>query len=348
MRHLKRIIGGLLCSTLIATPVLAEGNLNVLVWEGYADQSFVSKFEETSGCKVSATYVGSNDDFLPKLQAGGSSVYDLLSVSADASPILIAAGLVEEIDTTKISNWEQIYESFRADPSVNVDGVIYGVPLQWAANPFIYRTDKITTPPTSIKELWNPEYAGKVGMWDDKSSLFNTARMMGIADPFDMSDEELAAVKDKLLEQKPLIRKYWSTAGELTNLMASGEIYISYTWGGLMLGELEKLGIPVAEFTPVEGADGWIDNWMLVKGTPNTECAYKYIEYMNSAEGQCAVSAVTGYWPTNPESAACMTEEEIAARHVGDTGILETLAMWQTPARPVEYADTWNAVKAAP
>jgi putative spermidine/putrescine transport system substrate-binding protein/spermidine/putrescine transport system substrate-binding protein len=347
MKNFNKLLVVLLSTSMIAGPAMAEGSLNLLVWEGYADQSFVAPFEAASGCKVSATYVGSNDDFLPKLQAGGGSVYDLLSVSADATPILIAAGLVDEIDTAQLPNYADVYERFRTDPSVSVDGVTYGVPLQWSANPFIYRTDKITTPPTSIAELWKPEYAGKVGMWDDKSSLFNTARMLGIANPFDMSDEELAQVRDKLIEQKPLIRKYWSTAGELTNLMASGEVYISYTWGGLILGELEKLGIPVAEFTPTEGADGWIDNWMLVAGTPNAECAYKYMDYMVSAEGQCAVANVTGYWPTNPKSATCLTPEQVTAMHVGDTEILKSLAMWQTPARPVEYADTWNAVKAA-
>lgn len=348
MTTLTRLTCGLLSGALFVGPALAQGSLNLLVWEGYADPSFVREFEAASDCRVSATYVGSNDDFLPKLQAGGGSVYDLMSVSADASPILIAAGLVDPVDTTRITNWDAVYDSFRADASINAEGQVWGVPLQWSANPFIYRTDMIATAPTSITELWKPEYAGKVGMWDDKSSLYNTARMLGIADPFDMSDEELATVEAKLLEQKPLVRKYWSTSGELTNLMASGEIYISYTWGGLMLGELEKLGIPVAEFSPEEGVDGWIDNWMLVKGTPNTDCAYAYMDYTIAAAGQCAVSQVTGYWPTNPEAASCMSPEDIEMKHVGDTSIIETLAMWQTPARPVEYADTWNAVKAAP
>ncbi|MFW2543854.1 extracellular solute-binding protein [Primorskyibacter sp. 2E107] len=127
---------------------------------------------------------------------------------------------------------------------------------------------------------------------------------------------------------------YWQP----TNLMALGAIYISYTWDGPMLGALEKPGIPVAEFIPVEGADGWIDKWMLVKDTPNTYCAYKDMEYMNSPEGQCAVSGVTGYWPTNPGAASCITEEETAEKHVGDPEILESPAMWLTPARPVEYA----------
>ena len=76
-------------------------------------------------------------------------------------------------------------------------------------------------------------------MWDDKSSLYNAARMMGIQDTFNMTDEQLEQVKAKLIEQKPLVRKYWSTAGEIVNLFASGEMWISYTWGGYMAGELQ-------------------------------------------------------------------------------------------------------------
>ena len=61
-------------TTSVAALVLAGGaasaqELNVLTWEGYADDSFIKPFEEASGCKVNATYVGSNDDFAPKLAA---------------------------------------------------------------------------------------------------------------------------------------------------------------------------------------------------------------------------------------------------------------------------------------
>lgn len=333
----------------LASNVSAQaGNLNLLVWEGYADKSYVNDFEKASGCTVTATYIGSNDDFLPKLMAGGSSVYDLMSASTDVVPVLIAADVVDPVDTKRVANYAEVYKIMRENPSLSSDGNTYAIPFQWGANPFIYRTDKITTPPTSIGDVWKAEYKGKVGMWDDKSSLYNTARLLGIKEPFKMTDAELEKVKAKLIEQKPLVRKYWSTAGELTNLIASGEIYISYTWGGLILNELKKLNIPVAEFTPKEGQDGWIDNWMLVKGSPNKDCAYKYMEYMNTAKGQCGVSAVTGYFPVNPAARSCMSAEVAQAMHVGDTNFLFTLHIWQTPERIVEYSNAWNSVKAAP
>ena len=66
-----KMTAALVALGLAAGPALAEGQVNILTWEGYADPSFIKQFETESGCKVSATYVGSNDDFASKLAAGG-------------------------------------------------------------------------------------------------------------------------------------------------------------------------------------------------------------------------------------------------------------------------------------
>jgi len=340
-----------LCSLVIVIAAgstsAAAGELSFLGWEGYADQSFVADFEKESGCKVSATYVGSNDDFAPKLAAGGG-VYDIASVSADTTGVLVAAGLVEPIDVSKVKRFKEIYPLFRNAKGINVDGKVWGVPLTWGSIPLMYRTDKISDVPDSYAALWNPKYKGRIALWDDKSAIYNTARLLGYDNVYDLSDKQLDAVKKKLIAEKPLLRKYWTTAGELVNLYASGEVWISNTWGGFQVAELQKQGIPVKEFLPKEKADGWVDNWQIVKGTPNADCAYKYINFMLSPRGQCGVSGVTGYSAANPVAAKeCMSPEEYKAKHQDDIGYVNSLVMWEMPARLDVYTNTWNAVKAA-
>lgn len=91
---------------------IAGGQVNLLTWEGYADKSFIKPFEQQTGCKVTATYVGSNDDFAPKMAAGGG-VYDLISPSIDTVKIMIEGGFVEPVDLGKIPEWKNLYGKFR-------------------------------------------------------------------------------------------------------------------------------------------------------------------------------------------------------------------------------------------
>lgn len=328
-------------------PAFAGGELNILTWEGYADASFIAPFEAASGCKVAATYVGSNDDFAPKLAAGGG-VFDLVSPAIDSTAPLIAAGFVQPIDTARVPRFGEIYQKFRSAEGINSDGQVFGMPFSWGAISFMYRPDKFATPPTSIAALWDPALAGHISLWDDKSAIYVAARLNGDMDIYHLTDAQIAAAQAKLLEQKPLVRKYWSTAGELVDLYKSGEVWISNTWAGYQSGLLKAEGINVVEFIPTENAEGWVDNWMIVAGTPNEECAYKFLNMAISEQGQCGMSDVTGYSASNPVAAkTCMTAEKYAAMHQDDPAYLDSLLLWQNLGpRLGDYANAWNAVKA--
>ena len=189
---------------------------------------------------------------------------------------------------------------------------------------------------------------GKISLWDDKSAIYVAARLNGDMNIYSLDDAQFEAAKQKLIEQKPLVRKYWGTAGELINLYANGEVWISNTWGGYQSAELVKQGIPVKEFIPIENAEGWMDSWQIVKGSKNKDCAYKWINFSISPAGQCGVSGVTGYGSSNPGALReCVDAETFAALHMDDVDYINRLMLWEEPARLEKYINTWNAVKAA-
>ena len=51
-----------------------EGKLNMVMWEGYADPSYVKQFEQQSGCKVNAVPAGSSDEMFTKFRSGGGGL----------------------------------------------------------------------------------------------------------------------------------------------------------------------------------------------------------------------------------------------------------------------------------
>jgi spermidine/putrescine-binding protein len=83
----KTIRVALLCSVAALAALSgckkAPPTLSLLVWEGYADPSFIQGFEAKCQCKVTAAYMGSSDELVAKLRGGASSNYDVISPSSD-------------------------------------------------------------------------------------------------------------------------------------------------------------------------------------------------------------------------------------------------------------------------
>ncbi len=108
--------------------------------------------------------------------------------------------MADPIDTSRIENWEQIYEKFRTTEGINSDGKVYGVPFSWGAISFMYRKDRFDTPPTSIAALWDPALKGRIALWDDKSAIYVAARLNGDTDIYNLTDEQIAAAQETLPE----------------------------------------------------------------------------------------------------------------------------------------------------
>jgi spermidine/putrescine-binding protein len=326
--------------------------LNLLVWEGYADPSFVQGFEEKYHCRVSASYMGSSDELVAKLRGGSAGNYDVISPSSDVATSIAVAGLALPLDLSKIPSYSQLSPQLTSLPLVRRKGQVYGVPFMWGPDPLIYDTTVFPKPPESWTVFWDPKYRGKISVWDDLSTVYMAAQVLGYDKPdpsqlYNLTDEQLDAVKKKLLELKPNIRKMWSTGGELTNLFQNHEVVAAMGWP-LMTNQLRKINFPVAETIPKENTTGWIDHLMITAGSENKELAHKFLEYMVEAQTQKKVTAVTGYTPANPQAAQLMTPDEISGLHLDDVdNYQKRLYFWQNVPRRAKYNEVWNEVKAA-
>jgi spermidine/putrescine-binding protein len=326
--------------------------LNLLVWEGYADPSFVRAFEEQCHCKVTASYMGSSDELVAKLRGGSAGNYDVISPSSDVATSIASAGLATALDLSKLPTYSQLSQQLTSLPLVRIKGQTFGVPFMWGPDPLIYDTTVFSTPPDSWSFFWDPKYRGKISVWDDLSTVYMAAQVLGFDKPdptqlYNLTDEQLEAVKKKLLELKPNVRKMWSTGGELTNLFQNHEIVAAMGWP-LMTNQLRKIGFPVGETIPKENTTGWIDHLMITAGSENKDLAYQFLEYMIQAQTQKKVADVTGYTPANPQAAQFMTAEQVKSLHLDDVDHYQKrLYFWQNVPRRAKYNEIWNEVKAA-
>lgn len=329
-----------------------EETLSLLVWEGYADPAFVRAFEEAHHCKVVASYMGSSDELVAKLRGGSASNYDVISPSSDVAGMIASTGLAAPLDLAKLPAYSQLSAKLRALPLVKANGRTYGVPFMWGPNPLLYDTTAFPQPPGSWAVFWDPQHKGKVSVWDDLSTVYMAAQILGYDKPdpaqlYNLNDAQLAEVKKKLLALKPNVRKMWTSGGELTNLFQNHEVAAAMGWP-LMTNQLRKLNFPIGETIPKENTTGWIDHLMITAASERKELAHAFLAYMIEARTQKKVTDVTGYVPANPAAAQFMTAGEKKSLHLDDPdAYMQRIYFWQDVPRRAQYNELWNEVKAA-
>jgi putative spermidine/putrescine transport system substrate-binding protein/spermidine/putrescine transport system substrate-binding protein len=330
----------------------SEPTLSLLVWEGYADPSFVHDFEVSHHCKVVASYMGSSDELVAKLRGGSAANYDVISPSSDVAASIVKANLAAPLDLSRLPSYLQLPAKLRDSSLVKANNQVYGVPFMWGPNPLLYDTTAFTQPPDSWSVLWDPKYRGKVSLWDELSSIYMAAQILGYDKPdpaqlYNLSDDQLEGVKKKLLELKPNIRKYWTTGGELTNLFQNHEIVLAMGWP-LNTVQLRKLNFPIGETIPKENTTGWIDHLMITTASRNKDLAAEFLAYMIEAKTQKLVSDVTHYTPANPGAAEYLSVGEKKSLHLDDPdAYMLHIYFWQDVPRRAKYNEIWNEVKAA-
>lgn len=332
-----------------AGPALADGEINLLTWEGYADASFVEPFTEATGCRVTAKYIGTGDEIMTALLAGRGDAYDLVSPSSDLVERLIDAGKVEAIDMSRVPNSSGFFDAFKQPGYLMRDGEIYGVPYTFGIIRIVVDADKVDAPPESLSLLWSDDMRGQIAIWDDIEAIYMAGRYLGFDDVYDMSDEELAQARDALIEMKPNVRKYWASAGELTTLYQQDELAASNAWESTII-ELADSDTNLIEITPKEGNGGWTDSWLIVDGAGDNDCVYEWLNWTASAEAQAAGFLVTGFGYSNTGIGAHLDADQqamLSRLGMDDPTSLSAVDWWQPVRDRGAYLEAWNQVKAA-
>jgi putative spermidine/putrescine transport system substrate-binding protein/spermidine/putrescine transport system substrate-binding protein len=296
--------------------------------------------------------MGSSDELVAKLRGGSASNYDVISPSSDVATMIATAGLAAPLELSKIPSYSQLMPALTTLPLIKSAGKTYGVPFQWGPNPLLYDTTAFKAAPDSWSVLWNPGLRGKVSVWDDLSTVYMAAQVLGYDKPdpnalYNLTDDQLEKVKEKLIALKPNIRKMWSTGGELTNLFESHEVQIAMGWP-LMTNQLRARHFPIAETIPKENTTGWIDHLMITSASEHKDLAYQLLEYLIEPQIQKQVVAITGYLPANPEVGQYLTADQKRDLHLDDLDAYQKrIYFWQNVPRRDKYNQIWNEVKAA-
>lgn len=315
-----------------AAPAAAQ-EVRLFSFEGYAEPEWVEPFEAATGCEVSATYTGSVDEMFARMVGSDGADFDLISIDTSLFGRYSGRGLLQPYDMSKIPNAANLLPAFQDVEEVEIDGETYGVPIAWGSLGLIYDAEAMDGV-DSWQALWDPANAGKVLVLDDaNNNVTNAAIVLGIEDPFNLTDAQFEQVKQKLIEQKPLLISYYAGFEEGVNIWENSPAELMFSMGEFQAVDLEERGFDVRYVIPEEGGIGWLDTWALSKGAQDLDCAHAYVDWHLREETGAKMTELKGYGNTTSESEGLDYADRL---------------IWLAPVEDFDRrVQVWNEVKAA-
>jgi putative spermidine/putrescine transport system substrate-binding protein len=318
-----------------------EGQLNLIAWEGYLNNLWVKPFEKQSGCQVNAKYAGSSDEMVALMKNGGGGQYDMVSSSGDADLRILYAGDARPVNINLIPSWKDFYPAFKSPPFNTINGVHYGVSLQWGPNVLMYNKKDFSTPPTSWSVIYDPKYKGQVTVPDNPIQIADAALYLektkpslGITDPYELTQPQFQAAVSLLAKQRPLIEKYWSLASQEIFDFKNGNATVGAGWP-YQVSTLKAAHFPIGDTVPAQGATGWADTWMLAAKAPHPNCAYLWMRYISTPKVQAQQAITYGETPDNKLACGFMNQMQAGSceQYHANAPIsyFRSIALWKTP-----------------
>jgi spermidine/putrescine transport system substrate-binding protein len=319
--------------------------LLVLEWSGYEAEDFWTDFKTANAdVPVNFEFGISDADILSQMEGGSQA--DLFHFYSGWQQFYVDNGLVREIDTSKLTNWDKVPDSFKEQGQI--DGKQYFLPWDWGFTSILYNTDEVPEV-TSWDALLNPDYAGHISMWNDGPAAVTVSSYIHGWDETAITDDQLAQIEQEWIDQKGLNAFYWS--GEYEDLcpaVMDGTVWVAYAWQGCYATALYE-GTPVAYANPSEGRNSWIGFYGINADTDSYELALKFLDAKLADLTMSNVVNLFYYGAANQDVMNAITDPIlIEAFGVNDPSILESTNFTPpvTEAQRTAWTDMWARVQA--
>ena len=372
-------IAGLFGAPRLVPPALAAGRTLTIADVGVGDPGGDwSRFEQPTGNQVNLVSIGNAPSAVVNqlLAGGGQATFDVINIVGGMQKPLVDNDLILELETSRLPNWQKdtYIEQYLAAGTpgfqfIGYEDKIYGVPTVLQGDSFAYLPAE-TGDLDSYAALFDPRVKGFVALEDNyttagqKTALFlKHSGQADIADPADMTPEEVRTVTDYLIERKRAgqFRVIWSSFEQAVNLITSKEVHVIDCWEPMVFVAREQ-GHDVVYAAPKEGYLLWAMAAYVVSNPERSEGdladTYALLDFMLGPWYGAKITLLRGYMtnPMAPEYAKAHPEEfsaEEAARVAEITaGVqrkFEQGGTWQNrwPTHVDVYEEEWQRFKSA-
>ena len=285
---------GLVASPFLVGPARAAGSVVAATFPGTwedAYRSIVAPIAAQSGVDVTIAPALAQDQVAKMMASPDSPPYDALLVSPGQTAVLKDAGLIAEIDPSKLKNWDLLIDSAKT---------AYGPNVTIEVNGIAYNPDVVPEPKGYADLFENPVYDGQVA-WIGFGSNTATMAWVEIAKIYGGGADNMQPVFDLLAEHLPKIGAIATSGNNQMTMYQQGEIAVFMASTG-NVAKLRSLGLPCNFAHPETGSPAVPVTIHMAAGASDPDAVYAYMDaaISTAAQSQLAVPP-TGYIPTNKD-----------------------------------------------
>ena len=297
--------------------------LYVANWQAYSsDQDYVEKaFEDKFGCTVEHVYFNSYEELMTTLQTGGNKKIDAVVLSNNYTQYFHDAGLIANVDTAKIPNYESVDPVYKdiSPYAVDAEGNVFAYPWCNGTSSIAYNPNYVDIEIKHWSDLLDPSLKGHVMVLDGDGDDWVIGCLLAGEDSDDMENVDIEKVRASLKELKGQLLGFWASNDEQLMPWKAGDFWAGEIWSGPYTQLLAEDPDGIVLVHPEEGTVGYIDYWSVVEGTDEFDLACEWINFIESEE--CQYTMATGesenypgeyytYTPVNGKVIEGLTDEQ--------------------------------------
>lgn len=341
---LSRLLGAASLAALATAAAAQDGSLTILDYPGFEEPSFHPAYGEAHG-EPTYSFFGDEEEAFQKLRAGFQA--DITHICAGSVTKWTESGLIEPWDTSRIEAWDTLDQNLTGQQVGGETEEVYFIPTDFGSTAIAYNPDEVAEEDVASLEVFkNPKYAGRMALPDNVDDAYALAYLAtGTTDWTEAGQAEFEAASNWLREVHPNLRTYWTDPAELSQLMATGEVLVSWAWNETYPTMVEE-GRPIGfQRETAEGSSLWLCGYVNMKDAPGDEdLAYDYINAMLAPEAAMPLLEA-GFGSAN---AAALGEIDEATLTASGLEKIEVPVLAQLPisnALREQHAETFEMIK---
>ncbi len=292
-----------------------NGRLSWANWPGYMqeDRATLKAFEQDTGIRVEyKEVIEENGPWFGRIQAplaAGQPIGFDLMVMTNGVHLEKARrlGYLAPLDHGRLPNFAA--NSGLKNPTYD-PGNKYTVPFVSGITGIAYNKRHVKGPVTSIEQLFDPRYKGRVGMMADPQELGNLGLLALGVDPEKSTPDDWRRAAARLRAQRDggIVRKYYTQ--DYIDAVSKGEVWLTMAWSG---DAFTMAGPDVAFVVPEEGGTLWTDNLCIPRTARNPVDALALMDWLYEPRNNALLTEYINYISPVPATKALVAADAAGA-----------------------------------